>query len=68
MTRIDSPQCALVIADVHLDANSREQIRDHGVTCRDAFKLPAGHYAVHFVLLDVLSGKTGSVIASLEVQ
>ena len=54
--------------DVHLDANGLEQIRNHGMTYRDAFKLPAGHYAVHFVVLDVLSAKTGSVIASLEVQ
>jgi hypothetical protein len=27
--------------DVHLDANGLEQIRNHGMTYRDAFKLPA---------------------------
>jgi VWFA-related protein len=53
--------------DVHLDEKGFEQIRSSGMTYRNAFKLPPGDYQVRFVVLDGLSGKTGSVATTLRV-
>lgn len=53
--------------DVHLDAKGLEQIRGNGMTYRNSLKLAPGDYTVHFVVLDALNGRMGSVSAPLKV-
>jgi VWFA-related protein len=44
------------------------QIQQNGITYANALTLPPGQYQVHFVVRDNLTGKTGSVVAPLNVE
>jgi hypothetical protein len=63
----DAPVRAGQTLDVHLDAKGLEQIRRNGMTYRNSLKLAPGDYTVHFVVLDALNGRMGSVSAPLKV-
>lgn len=64
----DAPVRVSQTLDVRLDAKGIEQIRSSGMTYRNALKLPPGEYNVHFVVLDALSGRMGSVSTSLKID
>ena len=53
--------------DVHLKADSLEQIQHNGMTYRNRLQLPPGDYNVRFVVRDSLGNRTGSVAAPLTV-
>jgi len=53
--------------DAHLKPESLQQIRSDGITYKGALDLPPGQYTVRFVVRDNLSGRMGSVAASLTV-
>ena len=54
--------------DGHLKPASVKQIRTHGMDYRGDLILPSGEYTVHFAVQDRLSGRLGSVTASLKVE
>ena len=53
--------------DVHLDAKGLEQLRTHGMTYRNSLKLQPGKYRVRFVVLDALSGRSGTVTSEIKL-
>ena len=54
--------------DGHLEPDSVQRIRNSGMDYRGSLTLPPGQYTVRFAVQDHLSGRLGSVTASLEVQ
>ena len=54
--------------DVHLPAERLPIVKQQGVLYRDALDLAPGEYTVRFVVRDDLSGRTGSVAATLKVE
>src|SRR5262249_32722934 len=52
----------------HLKPETLQKVRSAGLRYRNSFELPAGDYTVRFVALDLLSGKMGSVAATLKVE
>jgi VWFA-related protein len=54
--------------DGHLKPDSVRQLRDSGLDYRGSLTLPPGEYTVHFAVRDHLSGRIGSVTASLKVM
>jgi VWFA-related protein len=53
--------------DAHLRPASYEQIQQHGMTFRNALRLPPGEYTVRFAVRDDLADRVGSVGAPLTV-
>lgn len=53
--------------NLHLDSTGLEQIRSHGMTYRNALKLPPGQYSVRFVVIDALNGRTGTATSDVRV-
>ena len=53
--------------DVHLKAESLEQIRHNGMTYRNGLQLPPGEYNVRFVVRDALGNRLGSLAAPVKV-
>jgi len=53
--------------EAHLKPEALVQIRFDGITYKGALDLPPGQYTVRFVVRDNLSGRMGSVAASLTV-
>ena len=54
--------------DGHLKPDTVQQIRNSGIDYRGSLILPPGQYTVHFAVQDHLSGRLGSVAASLNIQ
>jgi VWFA-related protein len=54
--------------DGHLKPDTVQQIRNSGMDYRGSLILPPGQYTVHFAVQDHLSGRLGSVRASLNIQ
>jgi len=52
----------------HLKPEALQKVRSAGLRYRNSLELPAGDYTVRFVALDSLSGKMGSVAATLKVE
>ena len=63
---VDHPESRKL--DMYLSPASLSQIRDSGITYRNAIELPPGDYSVRFVVRDGLSGRMGSVSAALTVE
>ena len=53
--------------DIHLKPDSLKMVREHGMDYRGSLNVAPGEYTVHFVVQDRLSGRIGSVSASLKV-
>ncbi len=53
--------------DAHLKPESLEQVNDSGITYAGNLDLPPGEYSVRFVIRDDLSGRVGTVTASVKV-
>ena len=60
------PQATIV--EGHLKPEPLQKVRSAGLRHRNSLELPAGDYTVRFVVLDSLSGKMGSVTATLKVE
>ena len=54
--------------EAHLNPGSVAQIRNSGMDYRGSLILAPGQYTVHFAVQDHLSGRLGSVSASLNIQ
>jgi hypothetical protein len=54
--------------DGHLKADTVQKIRTSGMDYRGSLTLRPGQYTVHFAIQDHLSGRLGSVTASLQIQ
>ncbi len=53
--------------DIHLKPDSLKQVREHGMDYHGSLNVAPGEYTVHFVVEDRLSGRIGSVAATLTV-
>jgi hypothetical protein len=53
--------------DFHFKPDALKQVREHGLDYHGSLDVAPGEYSVHFVVEDRMSGRIGSVVATLTV-
>jgi VWFA-related protein len=56
------------VLDTHLNSTTLQQVRTIGFRYRHTLELPSGEFTVRFVARDAISGRMGSVAATLKIS
>jgi VWFA-related protein len=58
----------LQVLDAHVKSENIDKVKTSGITYRNVLNVPPGEYNVRFVVRDGITGKMGSVAATLKVN
>jgi len=63
--QVDKPE--MQVMDAHVKPENVQKLRSSGISYRNVLTVPPGEYQVRFVVRDGITGKMGSVAATLKV-